>query len=472
MDTHGYITDTPVYDKFWTFSNPHYQRYIALSQGHVPTMHDDFVYVEIGCGNALALCINAAANPKAKFIGIDFMPEYIERAQKIVDRMGLKNVELVEADITAPVGISKTRIASIPDADFIFAHGFIAWVTPEVRTAAYEFIGNTLKPGGIAFTSYDSLPGSEHRKIIHHLAMSYKDTVEDATERVQTAFNFINFLYQNKSAFTSQNESVVKDLIGAVGNPEAAAHLFGNETYSPLWFADVNKEMNIQGLFFCGSTTAANNNPSLVVPENALKGLTFPDVESLEFVKDMFANMEFRSDLYIRPMQTEIVPGEILAKMKFTLAAPRELAVTANDVRVGRVSLQEDLANTALDSLVDGATLSELNAEIFHNLVGISLAIAPQVDNTVDFSHQEFINYQLENYKSGHVVVVSSILGSGAILPVESMLLYVCGSHGAAKKWLDAHRHVPIDRDKLAEAVNLRDAYKKLIEKLVPDLKS
>jgi hypothetical protein len=169
-------------------------------------------------------------------------------------------------------------------------------------------------------------------------------------------------------------------------------------------------------------------------------------------------------------MQTETVPGEILAKMKFTLAAPRELAVTANDVRVGRVSLQEDLANTALDSLVDGATLSELNAEIFHNLVGISLAIAPQVDNTVDFPHREFIDYQLENYKSGHVAVVSSILGSGAILPVESMLLYVCGSHGAAQKWLDAHRHVPIEKDKLADAVKLRAAYKKLIEKLVPEL--
>ncbi len=470
MDTHGYITDTPVYDKFWTFSNPHYQRYIALFQGHVPTMHDDFVYVEIGCGNALALCINAAANPKAKFVGIDFMPSYVAEAQKTVDRLGLKNVEIVEADITAPVGISKTRIGSIPDADFIFSHGFIAWVSPEVRTAAYEFIGNTLKPGGIAFVSYDALPGSEHRNILHHIVRSYKDTIPDATERVQAAFTFINFLYQNKSAFTAQNESVVKDLINAVGQPEAAAHLFGNESYSPLWFADVNKEMNIQGLFYCGSTTAANNNPSLVLPEGALKELTFPDIESLEFVKDMFSNMEFRSDLYIRPMETEIVPGEILSKMKFTLAAPRELAVTANDVRVGRVSLQEDLANTALDSLVDGATLSELNAEIFHNLVAISLAIAPQMDNPIEFDNREFIDYQLENYRSGHIFVVSGTLGSGAILPVESVLLHKCGSHGAAKKWLDAHRHVPIDRDRLAEAVSLRDSYKKLIEKLVPDL--
>jgi predicted O-methyltransferase YrrM len=471
MDTHGYIENTPVYDKFWTFSNPHYQRYIALSQGHVPTMHDDFVYIELGCGNALALCINAAANPKATFIGIDFMPEYVALAQKNVERMGLTNVEIIEADITAPLGESRQRIAAIPEADFVFAHGFIAWVSPEVQTAAYEFIGSNLRPGGIAFTSYDSLPGSKHREIIHHLALSYKDTIPDATDRVQAAFTFVNFLYQNKSAFTGQNESVVKDLISAVGQPEAAAHLFGNESYSPLWFADVSKEMNTQGLFYCGSTTAANNNPSLVLPEAALKALTFPDIETLEFVKDMFSNMEFRSDLYIRPMQTETVAGEILSNMKFTLAAPRDLAVTSNDVRVGKVSLQEDLANAALDSLVDGEILSNLNAEIFHNLVAISLAIAPQVDTTLDgFDNRAFIDCQLENYKSGHVAVVSSVLGSGAILPVESVLLYVCGSHGAAQKWLDAHRHVPIDRDRLAEAVKRRDIYKKLIEKLVPEL--
>lgn len=470
MDTHGYITDTPVYDKFWTFSNPHYQRYIALTQGYVPTMHDDFVYVEIGCGNALALCTNAAANPKAKFIGIDFMPEYIKLAEALVKRMGLTNVEIIEADITAPLGVSKARIESLPEADFVFAHGFIAWVTPEVRTAAYQLIGNILRPGGIAFTSYDSLPGSEHRRSIHHIARSYSDTIPDATERVSAAFNFVNFLYQNNSAFTTQNGGAVQDLIGAVNSPENAAHLFGNETYSPLWFADVSKEMNIQGLVFCGSTTAANNNPTLVIPEAALKAVSFPDTESLEFVKDMFANMEFRSDLYIRPMVTESVVGEILSKMRFTLVAPRELAVSANDVRVGRVELQEDMAADIFDKLEDGDTLSNLNAEIFHNLVGISLAILPRVDNETDFDNAEFVNHQLENFKGGNITVISGALGSGAILPVESVLLHVCGSHGAAKKWLEAHRHVPIDKDRLAEAVGMRDAYTKLIGKLAPDL--
>jgi hypothetical protein len=120
---------------------------------------------------------------------------------------------------------------------------------------------------------------------------------------------------------------------------------------------------------------------------------------------------------------------------------------------------------------VYGDILSNLDADVFHNLVGISMAIAPQVNNdSADVPHRAFIDYQLENYTGGFITVVSRLLGSGAILPVESVLLHVCGSHGAAKKWLDEHPDVPITRDKLAHAVRMRDGYKLLIEKLVPDL--
>ena len=463
MNTHGYITDTPVYDKFWTFSNPHFQRYIALTQGHVPTMHEDFTYVEVGCGNAFSLCVNAAANPNAKFIGLDFMPEYIDEGWKYVDMLGLKNVELMKADVT--------KVFGVPEADFVFTHGFLSWVAPDVRTALYEFIGSTLKPGGIAFTSYDSMPGSAHRQTIHHIAQSYRESFPDATDRIKATYNFLNFLHQHKSHFVFHNNAMVKDLASGLNRPEITAHQFANEWYRPLWFADVNKEMNTQGLVFCGTTTASNNNPSLVVPQSALEAVTFPDTESLEFVKDMFANMEFRSDLYIRPLQTPSVAGEFLSKMRFTLTSPRELAVIANNVRVGRVELQEDAAGAILDNLVYGDILSNLDADVFHNLVGISMAISPQVNNALsDVPNRAFVDYQLENYTGGFITVVSGLLGSGAILPVESVLLHIYGSHGAAKKWLHAHPDVPISQDKLADAVSSRKTYGQLIDKLVPDL--
>jgi len=249
MNTHGYITNTPVYNKFWTFSNPHFQRYIALLQGHVPTMHEDFTYVEVGCGNAFSLCVNAAANPNAKFVGLDFMPEYIDEGWKYVDMLGLKNVELMKADVS--------KVFGVPEADFVFTHGFLSWVAPDIRTALYEFIGSTLKPGGIAFTSYDSMPGSAHRQTIHHIAQSYRESFADATDRIKTTYDFLNFLHQHKSHFTLQNNFIVKDIASGLHDPETTAHLFGNE-----W--------KILIIFFLWSLSFNRNSPICLADDRSL----------------------------------------------------------------------------------------------------------------------------------------------------------------------------------------------------------
>lgn len=477
MDTHGYIKHIPTQDKFWTFSNPHYQRYIALTQGHVPTMHEDFTYVEVGCGNAFSLCVNAAANPKAKFIGVDMSEQAIEAGNELVERLHLKNVTLhhrvIDDNRDVMQRLFVAEDSEIPEADFVFTHNLLSQVSPEVRTSIFEFIGGILRPGGIAFVSYDSMPGSAHRQTIHHVAQSYRDAMDDDKDRIEATFGFMNYLYQTKAHFTLQNNTFVDDLIAGVNDITSETHHFGNEHYTPFWYADVSREMNVQGLFYCGSTTAENNDPNLIVPEVALKELDFPDIETLEFIKDMYGNMESRSDLFIRPMKTDTVVGEILSRMRFTLTAPRKLVVHANNARVGYVELPENMTDPVFDKLARGDALSNLNAEIFHTLVAISKAIVPEIrnDNKLNANvHREFIDYQLENNKTGFVTLVSPFIGSGAIIPIESMLLHVSGSHGAAKKWLESHRHSSIDKDKLQVSVSTRDDYSALIKRLAPDL--
>src|SRR4029077_11314117 len=38
-------------------------------------------------------------------------------------------------------------------------HGVYSWVVPSVRTSIVQFIEKTLKPGGIAYVSYNAMPG-------------------------------------------------------------------------------------------------------------------------------------------------------------------------------------------------------------------------------------------------------------------------------------------------------------------------
>jgi len=473
MDTHGYIKHTPTQDKFLACSNPHYQRYIALTQGYVPSMHNDFSYVEIGCGNAFSLCINAAANPNAKFIGIDADPQFIEEGNNSIKNLGLKNVQLINASIN---GIDDlTEHEDVLTSDFVFVHNLMSCVPSEIRLDLFGVIGWMLKPGGIAFVSYDSLPGSTHRQVIHHIAQSYRDAIENDVERVETALHFINFMYQNKSHFTLNNGTLLEDLVTGINDPASAAHHYGNENYDPLWFASVSKEMNEQGLVFCGSTIAEYNDANLVVPREAIEELSpFPDIESLEFVKDMFGNIEERQDLYIRPQQTEDVVGQYLARMRFTLVAPRDLVVSGNNARIGYVEFPEEMTGPQFDKLAKGDALTNLDADIFHTLVGISKAIVPELRNDMGINkiiHREFIDSQLESPTGSFVSVVCSRIGSGFLVPKESMLLYLCGSHGAAQKWVEQHPDSSIDKESLSIAVNTRKEYDEFIDRMAPDLR-
>lgn len=472
MDMHGYIKHVPTPDTFLAFSNPHYQRYIALTQGYVPTMHEDFTYVEIGCGSAFTLCVNAAANPDAKFVGIDADPKFIEEGNDSIKRLGLKNVRLINATITNEGDITENE--DIPTADFVFVHRLASCVSPEVRSELFSVIGWILKPGGVVFMSYDSLPGSTHRQIIHHIAQSYREAISDDVERVETALQFVNYMYQTKAHYTLQNNTILDDIVVGLGDVASATHHYGNEHFQPLWFADVSKEMNEQGLFYCGSTVAAHNNPHLGIPEAAINELSpFPDVESLEFIKDMYGNIEDRYDLYIRPQKTDTAVGEILARMRFTLIAPRSLVVSGNNARVGYVELPEEVTAPIFDKLVKGDALTNLDADVFHTLLAISKAIVPEVRSKLGIDtniHLDFIERQLASPTGTFVTGISGLIGTGFVVPKEAMLLYLCGSHGAAQKWLAENTESSITKKSLADAVKFREDYELTIKRLAPDL--
>ena len=187
----------------------------------------------------------------------------------------------------------------------------------------------------------------------------------------------------------------------------------------------------------------------------------------------MFGNIEERQDLYIRPKQTEDVVGQHLSRMRFTLIAPRDLVVSGNNARIGYVELPEEMTGSQFDMLARGEALTRMNVDIFHTLVGISKAIVPERRNNMGINsegHREFIDRQLESATGSFVSVVCGVIGSGFIVPKESMLLYLCGSHGAAQKWIEQHPESSITKERLADAVNLRGDYEKFIKRMAPDL--
>ncbi len=56
--------------------------------------------VDLACGPANQLAMVARLNPETRFIGVDLSEPMLERAQELIKRQGLTNVELRHGDIT------------------------------------------------------------------------------------------------------------------------------------------------------------------------------------------------------------------------------------------------------------------------------------------------------------------------------------------------------------------------------------
>ena len=126
--SHGYITDVPYVYHYFPELSPLRIKLTAAMNG-VPScsVTKSFNYLELGCGNAISLLVNAALFPQAQFYGVDLIEEHIKFAQKIIDVIGIKNLTLINDDFTT------MKLKKLPEFDFIATHGVISWISPEVH---------------------------------------------------------------------------------------------------------------------------------------------------------------------------------------------------------------------------------------------------------------------------------------------------------------------------------------------------
>ena len=76
----------------------------------------------------------------------------IELGRKALAEYGITNVELATTDVREAVEWQR-------EFDYIVCHGVFSWVAPDVQEAILAACRRLLAPQGIAFISYNPLPG-------------------------------------------------------------------------------------------------------------------------------------------------------------------------------------------------------------------------------------------------------------------------------------------------------------------------
>jgi SAM-dependent methyltransferase len=215
------------------FDQTHPDRLATLATlfGMSPAPVDRCRVLEIGCGAGGNLIPMAFTLPKSSFTGFDLAETPIAMGQQAVNALGLANLRLFQGDIME-IG------PELGEFDYIIAHGVYSWVPECVREKLLALARDRLAPQGVAFISYNALPGCHIRGMIRDMMLFHLRNIHDPKARMESAQAFLKMLLAVPDNKQSSTTALIKDEIKGLfeRDPAVLFHDELGEVYFPLHF--------------------------------------------------------------------------------------------------------------------------------------------------------------------------------------------------------------------------------------------
>jgi len=357
----GYVANIEYVRGFYPELGPAVLNFVLLMNGFEPVPLDrPFTYCELGCGMGESLNLFAACHPEGRFHAIDFNQAHIEAARGSAERARLSNAQFWEADF------SDLEELPVPELDFITLHGVYSWVSTEKCRHIVEFIRARLKPGGVVYNGYNSLPGWAANAPLRHLLTSYADTQSGPLlERIEHSMGFVERLKGSDLAYFNANPAAVTlfEYLSPLSR-NYLAHEFFNRDWTLFYHSDVVKDFAAVELTFAGSARIMDFKDSLRFAQPVLQILNeVTDPVMRETVKDFASNQQFRTDIFTRNRQrlTDHEQRELLLANRFSLVLPRETVAFEATFPIGKKQLLPELYGPIISALEeDDHSLEEL----------------------------------------------------------------------------------------------------------------
>lgn len=294
--TRGYFTAGGYTFGHYPETMPSRLAFNALLYG-VATQTKNFRYLDLGCGQGLNLILAASMHPESAFVGVDFMPEHIAHARALAEASGLSNVQFIEADF---VELANDLVQLGDGFDYAVAHGITTWISTEARLALYSIVGRVLKPNGVFYNSYNTLPGWLTMTPFQFMVLheQKKNSGAKALENARA-------LFQQMKDAQATVFSVLPTLPARLDklseqDPAYLVQEYNNNHWRPQWITVVMDETSKFKLEYLGTATlteAFEQNYPAKLRELILQSI---DIASRELTRDISLNQTFRRDIYIK----------------------------------------------------------------------------------------------------------------------------------------------------------------------------
>ncbi len=143
--------------------------------------------LELGCGGGENLIPIACDYPQSSFYGIDLAQYGIEAGTNIINRLELKNIRLEQKNI---MDVDE----NFGSFDYIIAHGVYSWVPEQVQRKVLQICKQNLSSQGVAYISYNTLPGWHTRQMFRDMLLYHTNKYPDPKSKMEQARAFMNFL--------------------------------------------------------------------------------------------------------------------------------------------------------------------------------------------------------------------------------------------------------------------------------------
>ena len=409
----GYVTDLGYTFGFYREQAPSHLKMICRLQA-VAEPGGPLTYIELGCGQGFGLNLLAAANPDARFVGVDFSPGHVAGARRLAAEAGLSNVVFLEEGFS---DLAREPDA-LPDADMIVLHGVYSWIAPAQREAIRSIIRRKLKTGGLVYLSYNCMTGwaplAVFQRLLRDIALTRSGT---SAERAKSALATLTKLQQSGLQSLSETTALGKLVKhAATQHPSYLAHEYLNEHWTPMYFADVARDLADCRLTYIGSAQpAANGDRYTLIPDiaGAMRAEVGADLH--ESIRDLAVERRFRKDVFGRGAVslTRATAALGAADLAFALVKPRETIDMKVAVPRGQLAMGRDIYRKALDVLERGpGRLAEVvpagaNAEPLFELatvLGQMDAVYPITDDAADGSAARALNLAITDQTAGLMV--------------------------------------------------------------------
>lgn len=257
-----------------------------------PTHFKKCRVLELGCaagGNILPMAYNFK---ESQFVGVDLSAKQIEEGIGHIRDLGLSNIQLLHKSIM-------DVDSSYGKFDYIIAHGVFSWVPPEVQQKMFAICKDNLNPNGIAYISYNTLPGWNMVKNIRELMLYHCQGFETHQQKVEQAKLILKFMVDSLEGQNNPYANFLKselELLSKHGD-HYLLHEHLEQNNDPMYFHTFMEHAAKHDLCYLSdtqlSTMFANNLPEKVAAQIS----TITDIVRLTQYMDFIRNQRFRCTL-------------------------------------------------------------------------------------------------------------------------------------------------------------------------------